>query len=266
MANDLTRKLWARKMPAPRKLVLIYLADRANSEHRTWPSVATICDETGLGRSTVFRALEELRDAGYVSHRQRWNDSNVYQVFDPQSQSGTGPRAGLTPSQSGTVIPSEPSPVVRAQAMDFAGWPAEPSPASLAGWLEVRKRKRAPVTPVVMQRMGSELTQAAAKGWTVDQVLDECAWKGWQGFRADWLEPRNPGHDGPETRNPAGQGGAGGTTQRRMDYAQGSGGGKPRVGGAIDRVLGNARARAESATTAAGPGPDCGDDDVCIRP
>lgn len=266
MANDLTRALWSHKMPATRKLVLIYLADRANTEHCTWPAVATISAETGLGRSTVFRCLEELREAGYIDSRQRWNDSNVYTVMNPQSQSETRPGVGRPPSRSGTVIPKVPptgSSTARAK-LDFTSWPSEPSDDALAGWLEVRRKKRAPVNEQIMERMGRELHAAKAKGWTVDDVLEECAWKGWQGFRADWLEPKatngkpQPVRAGAGTASPP---------HGRHDYARGrQGGNNGARGGAIDRVLGNARARAEEAAATDGAGSDRGDDDGGVRP
>lgn len=264
MANDLTRALWSHKMPATRKLVLIYLADRANTEHCTWPAIGTICTDTGLGRSTVFRSLEELREAGYIDSRQRWNDSNVYRVMAPASQGETRPGAGPPPSHSGTVIPNVPtigSSSTRAK-LDFSTWPTKPSDTHIDGWLALRKRKRAPVTEVVMLAMGKALHEAKSIGWTVDDVLEECCSRGWQGFRASWLEPRN------EKPQPV-RAGAGNASppHGRADYARGgqSGNGS-RQGGAIDRVLANAQRRADEDAASGRPGSDWSDDDLGVQP
>lgn len=44
------------------KLVLVALADNAQDDGKAWPAKKTILKKTGLGRSSVYRALEDLED------------------------------------------------------------------------------------------------------------------------------------------------------------------------------------------------------------
>lgn len=44
------------------KLVLVALADNAQDDGKAWPGKETLIKKTGLGRSSVYRSLEELED------------------------------------------------------------------------------------------------------------------------------------------------------------------------------------------------------------
>lgn len=72
--------------------------------------------------------------------------------------------------------------------LDFSTWPSPPSAQVLADWLQLRRQRRAPVTPTVLASFGHELHQAAALGFTVDDCLRKCCNRNWQGFEAAWLE------------------------------------------------------------------------------
>lgn len=58
-----------RASKSTRKLVLLCLADHANRETGyAYPSVNTMCSETGLGESTVRGALHALVELGVIVH------------------------------------------------------------------------------------------------------------------------------------------------------------------------------------------------------
>lgn len=58
-----------RAAKATRKLVLLCLADRANRDTGyAYPSIGTICRDTGLGESTVRGALQALLETGVIVH------------------------------------------------------------------------------------------------------------------------------------------------------------------------------------------------------
>ncbi len=62
MANEYLNAAYATSLPAGPKAVLIALANRANKKGTCFPSVKIICQDTGLGRSTVYKHLATLTD------------------------------------------------------------------------------------------------------------------------------------------------------------------------------------------------------------
>lgn len=60
---------WAfkqRELSPTQKLVLVALADNAQDDGKAWPGKDTIVKKTGLGKSSVYRSLDELEDAGLL--------------------------------------------------------------------------------------------------------------------------------------------------------------------------------------------------------
>jgi AraC-like DNA-binding protein len=53
---------WATKikLPTHEKFVLIMLSNYADEHGKCWPSIETLCNETGMSRPTVKRALRKL--------------------------------------------------------------------------------------------------------------------------------------------------------------------------------------------------------------
>lgn len=59
-------------LPHRAKAVYLYLRDRADAQGICWPALGTIARELSLSRSTVKRAVQDLKAAGYLETRQRW--------------------------------------------------------------------------------------------------------------------------------------------------------------------------------------------------
>ena len=68
------------------KLVLVSLADQANSSGVCWPGIRFIADRTGLNRSTILRNIRLLSEAGHLTIEKRVGGqgggakSNVYML------------------------------------------------------------------------------------------------------------------------------------------------------------------------------------------
>ena len=65
--------------------VYTYLADRANDNGECWPAIPTIASDLKLSQSTVRRALQDLRKAGFLETEQRYrtrggNSSLLYRL------------------------------------------------------------------------------------------------------------------------------------------------------------------------------------------
>ena len=57
-------------------------------------------------------------------------------------------------------------------------------------FLAIRKAKRAPMTTTALKGIEREAGKA---GLTIQEALALCCERGWQGFRADWIDPRRQG-------------------------------------------------------------------------
>ena len=64
--------LYRSELPHRAVTVYIYLHDRANKKGICWPAIPTIATELKLSESTVRRALQDLRKAGFITTEQRY--------------------------------------------------------------------------------------------------------------------------------------------------------------------------------------------------
>lgn len=62
------------KMDLPHRAVAVYcyLYERANEDGECWPAIDTISEEIKLSRSTVKRAIADLKKAGFIETEQRY--------------------------------------------------------------------------------------------------------------------------------------------------------------------------------------------------
>jgi hypothetical protein len=108
MSLDATRWAWQQRGLTPsQKLVLLSLADHADQDHRAWPSVGLIEQDTELNRKTVISAISELVAAGLLtdSGERRGKTgripvyclSGVCSRFEKQSQKRNDSENGMVP-------------------------------------------------------------------------------------------------------------------------------------------------------------------------
>ena len=55
--------------------VYLYLYDRKNSKGECWPSVKRISTDLKISKSTVRRAIRDLRQAGLICTEQRYREN-----------------------------------------------------------------------------------------------------------------------------------------------------------------------------------------------
>ena len=63
-----------------------YLRERAGKRGYCWPSVATIAEDIGMSKSTVKRALMDLKKKGFIQIEKRYREnggktSNLYHIL-----------------------------------------------------------------------------------------------------------------------------------------------------------------------------------------
>lgn len=72
-------------MPHRAVTVYMYLSNRAGKKKECFPSVKTIAKDLRLSKSTVFRALNDLENAGLIEREERYRisggrSSTLYRV------------------------------------------------------------------------------------------------------------------------------------------------------------------------------------------
>lgn len=119
---------WAFSAPvasASQRLVLLDLADRANADHKCWPSQLTIAARTHLSERTVRLALKELEAAGLIKREMQF-DTEGHRSSDRikllvQSTPDTARRGLTAPDISEPDAPSPPvAPAEVAPSDEFA--------------------------------------------------------------------------------------------------------------------------------------------------
>lgn len=74
-------EVWALTgLQGTKKLVLLALADNANDEGISWPSLTTISRKCGLTRRGVTLALEFLEKSGFISRSKTEHKSTTYNI------------------------------------------------------------------------------------------------------------------------------------------------------------------------------------------
>lgn len=115
------------KLSDAARMVLLYLAERADEDGYCWPKIATIAEGVGgKVRLTVTRSIDGLCEAGLVRRESRWREdgaqaANGYQLLilagqppispaiPPHVVSDTPPASPATPPPVSPAIHLEPS-------------------------------------------------------------------------------------------------------------------------------------------------------------
>ena len=64
-------------LPSRAVAVYMYLVHRTNSDGQCWPSERTIARDLSMSKSTVKRALNDLKRSGYLTVEQRHRKSGA---------------------------------------------------------------------------------------------------------------------------------------------------------------------------------------------
>ena len=80
--------MYAAELPHRAVAVYMYLKNRANRQGSCFPAVGTIADDLSLSKRTVYRALDELEQHGFIKRDARWRakggrSSSLYTLVDP---------------------------------------------------------------------------------------------------------------------------------------------------------------------------------------
>lgn len=144
-----------------------------------------------------YRRKEAARRAG---NRGKAQDSPAPDAGVPRDTSGTD--GGVTPDSTaspdtgtGTGTTQQDKPVVKGRRAAAPAAPDDVDAQVWTDWLDLRRKKRAPVTPTVLEGARSE---AAKAGMSFEAFLRIWCRRGSQGLEADWIKPaeRQQQHSG----------------------------------------------------------------------
>lgn len=169
------------------KLVLLKLADNANDEGVAWPHIDTIAAETGMSRSSVFRALDELEKGGLVE-RQRGRNEVIYRIQKSHHETSTSPT--MRPQKSHHETSRSPTMGLTVNR--------EPSEEHIGAEPEKTKRFQKP-TVAEVNAYGMTLTPRflraeqfvdyyESKGW----VIGKSPMKSWKAAVRTWQAKEKP--------------------------------------------------------------------------
>lgn len=136
--------------------------------------------------------VEQKSKAGAAGAAARWqSDGSRNANANASAVRGQWRNDAPSPSQShSTAEAVEKAPRTRSAAPQP---PADVEPQTWADWLDLRRKKRAPVTSTVIEGARSE---AAKAGLTLDAFLRIWCFRGSQGLQADWLKPEEKARHG----------------------------------------------------------------------
>ena len=163
--------------------------------------------------ATAARLAKKREDEDAQSKRRSGSRTSRATSGEPSRESprerdvhqGTGTGTGIlsisptsvgesTPSSSTPESPPAQAPAASTPARKRAtAAPALPGPDDVAGdvwaaWLDLRRKKRAPVSDVVLQQARKE---AALAKLSLEQFLRIWCFRGSQGLHADWITPQD---------------------------------------------------------------------------
>ena len=208
--------VWALDLPTGEKMVLLSLADNANDSGHCWPSMATIAKRAGMTTRGAQKIVQRLCEQGHLTQTIVVGKGANYIVHPrttftpersapPNEKTHTPERRSDKPSR--TIIkdkkatPSHPS--VRAKPAFVL--PDCISPEAWAGFLEMRKRKRANPTDRAKQLIIEKLAKLSPDGSDCNAILDQSTEHGWTGVFE--LKGHANGHNGSMGRNDRPRGG-----------------------------------------------------------
>ena len=154
------------------------------------------CDIQALCKEILDRGLVKLYGDGFAyipafsSHQHINPRESASQLPDHTTQARVGTRQPRVSTGANLDVHSA-NPDVHAQVgREGKGreiYTSPPDGVSVKVWQDfqkLRKTKKAPITDTAMDGIRGE---AAKAGYTLQQALETCCKRGWQGFDADWV-------------------------------------------------------------------------------
>ena len=171
------------------------------------PEVLDALLAAGATAEMIVAAVKaDLASEAERVERRRDNNAERQRRFKAKNKQVTEDNAGnalpgVTPSLSRPLSPQTPlTPThthpeynTRARKGPVPAKPEGVSSQTWADFLALRKQKRADLSQTALAGIEREAVKA---GWSLESALAECVARGWQAFKADWVEGKGAGPPG----------------------------------------------------------------------
>lgn len=174
------------------------LAGYMNCSIRKWRALRASLIEQGKlvaseGRLTNPRAEKQLENDAKTARKLAENGAKGGRKRAENLKKGNENNgSALAPLDGGFSLPearSQSVSISKEKETHKARAPVRPGEVSDGVWrdfLAVRKAKRAPLTETALTAIQREADSA---GWALEDALAECVTRGWQSFKAAWVQP-----------------------------------------------------------------------------
>lgn len=150
----------------------------------------SLAENTGLSVRSVRTALTHLKSTNEVTIKTtskfsiisivKWDD--YQQERHAERQTSDKQSTSKRQASDNTIRTKEDK---NGRNEEYIPRPADVSIQVWEDFIKLRKQKRSPLTETAIHRIAQE---AGKVGWTLEQALTECCARGWQGFKATWIE------------------------------------------------------------------------------
>lgn len=140
----------------------------------------------------------DIGDDGVIISRRMIRDENLREIRAKGGKLGGNPalmkadKVNLDVNHKVEIedkqIPTPSSSSLSSNKKIIITCPENVSESTWNDFVALRKTKKAPVTPTVIDGIAREATKL---GWSLERAMQEMCTQGWQGFKADWLKPKD---------------------------------------------------------------------------
>lgn len=158
------------------RLVMLALADHADDDGRCYPSIARLCQRTGLSERAVQTNIRKLVDQGYIRIVLGGGKGNSNLYFISANPAADAPRRKCTPAADAPQTPQEMRPNPAADAPEPSRTTIEPSedPPLPPQTEDVpSKRRRACALPADWVPSERNIADAHSRNFTDQEIRHE---------------------------------------------------------------------------------------------
>ena len=176
-----------------------YKNDTSNNNVTRSSNKNVTSNENATSDKNVSGVVTFLQESGSKNDTQLYQDyTNTKSNIDARSEPVEDELPLVEVSEVVETAPasSKPEPVEKHQSRGMATKtqtsvtkPDDVSAELWADFLKHRKQKKAPVTDRVISLIRTEAKNA---GWTLEEALNEVILRNWIGFKAEWVEAKDP--------------------------------------------------------------------------